>query len=102
MITIQEIAVIGLGKMGFPLAINMVSNGFKVTAFDVSETAIEAIKKEGISTESSLEALCRSFSSRKVIWLMIPAGKLVDEVIEQQFSQLTKRLEKKRIQIDKE
>jgi len=80
---IQEIGIIGLGKMGFPLAQSMADHGFQVTAFDTSSDSMQAIEKENINTASSIEKLTQTFTNRKAIWLMIPAGNAVDAVIEE-------------------
>ncbi|MEO8584504.1 MAG: phosphogluconate dehydrogenase (NAD(+)-dependent, decarboxylating) [Flavitalea sp.] len=77
----MEIAVVGLGKMGYNLSLNLHRNQFKVFAFDIVEDARKRLSGEGITTADSLEALCRSFTGRRVIWLMVPSGHIVDDTI---------------------
>ena len=46
--TIQTtVAFIGLGNMGGPMASNVLKAGFKVQAFDLSETALAQLAAEG-------------------------------------------------------
>ncbi|MBI2730261.1 MAG: decarboxylating 6-phosphogluconate dehydrogenase [Sphingobacteriales bacterium] len=78
----MQTALIGLGKMGYPLAFN-IAREHEVIAFDVNETLRKNITAEGISTADSLELLIQSLKGRRVIWLMVPAGKIVDEIIMQ-------------------
>lgn len=85
----QQIGLIGLGKMGFPLALNMQSNGYQVTAYDVNTEALKAIQEEGVSIVHSPKELIKNLSGRRVIWLMIPAGKLIDETLEILIPQLS-------------
>jgi len=79
----MQIGLIGLGKMGFNLALNLHRNKYEVVAYDISTVLIDQIAKQGIMPAYSLAELITQLKGRKVIWLMIPAGKVVDETIEQ-------------------
>jgi 6-phosphogluconate dehydrogenase len=78
----MEIGLIGLGKMGFNLAQNIFNHKHQIKALDLNTSLVEAISKKGIQTFSSLETLTKSFTGKKVIWLMIPAGTAVDKTID--------------------
>lgn len=67
--------------MGYNLALNFKSKGFEVVAFDVNKSAAEKISKEGVSTTSVMSDMALALSGRKVIWLMVPAGHVVDVVL---------------------
>ena len=77
----MQIGIIGLGKMGFNLALNLNRNQYEVIAHDVNSTFVKNIAKEGIKTAATIQELCQQLQNRKVIWLMVPAGDIVDEVI---------------------
>jgi len=77
----MQIGLVGLGKMGYNLALNFKSKGFAVVAFDVNKSAAEKISKEGVSTTSVMSDMALALSGRKVIWLMVPAGHVVDVVL---------------------
>jgi 6-phosphogluconate dehydrogenase len=77
----MQIGLIGLGKMGFNLALNIHGHGHEVMAFDLNSTALESIGKKGIKTASSVDTLTKGFAGKKVLWLMIPAGEAVDQTI---------------------
>lgn len=79
----MQIGLIGLGKMGYNLALNLHRNKHQVVAFDVTTSLTQQIANEGVMPAFSLEELAEKMQGRRVIWLMIPAGKVVDEVIEQ-------------------
>jgi 6-phosphogluconate dehydrogenase len=81
----MKIGIIGLGKMGYNIALNLRNHGHEVIAQDQNPEVVAAIDKEpGISGEKTLKAVCQAFKNdRRVIWLMIPAGPPVDEVLEQ-------------------
>lgn len=76
----MEIGIIGLGKMGYNLALNMRDHNHTVFGFDpfVDVTTLDT---ENITIFSSIEELVNAFSNRKTIWLMVPAGDPVDENI---------------------
>ncbi len=78
----MQIGIIGLGKMGFNIALNLIKNGHSVVAYDVCKENVENIAKEGAVSAYSLEELVQKLSEKKVIWLMIPSGEAVDHTVE--------------------
>jgi 6-phosphogluconate dehydrogenase len=91
----KQIGLIGLGKMGFNLALNLQSNGYQVVAYDkqpeTTQRLGQTIGNQALIIPSThLPEFCQKLTSRRVIWLMIPAGKMVDEVIEQLLPYLQK------------
>ncbi|GAB3896521.1 phosphogluconate dehydrogenase (NAD(+)-dependent, decarboxylating) [Spirosoma agri] len=79
----MNIGFIGLGKMGFNLVSNLVRHGHTVVGYDINETLVEAIKAEGAQGFTTLQDLYDALPEKRVLWLMIPAGPLIDNVIEQ-------------------
>ena len=72
-----NIAFIGLGNMGGPMAINLIKAGHQVCVFDLSETAIKNVIDEGGSTKpSAIECV----KDANFIISMLPAGKHVEGV----------------------
>lgn len=92
----MKIGLVGLGKMGYNLALNMKDKGIDVIAYDISEQARNQINKEGIKTVNSYQALVKALPKPSVIWLMVPSGKIVESVIED----ISQYLEKEDILID--
>lgn len=86
--TNQQIGLIGLGKMGFPLALNLRDNGFEVIAYDIDEKNIQSAQAEQIKTADNLNDLLSQLKGPRVIWIMIPSGKPVDMTIDQLSPQL--------------
>jgi 6-phosphogluconate dehydrogenase len=77
----MEIGLIGLGKMGFNLGLNMRDNGHKVVAFNRSLEKVKEAEKEGLTGAYSIVELVEKLQGRRVIWLMVPAGNTVDDMI---------------------
>lgn len=79
----MHIGFIGLGKMGFNLVKNLMDHGHTVVGYDINETLVADIKTEGAQGVNTLEDLYKALPEKRVLWLMIPAGPLIDNVIEQ-------------------
>lgn len=77
----MQVGLIGLGKMGFHLALKFKKNGHSVLAFDLSKSVVERIAQHGIPTANSVSDLVLSLTDRRIIWLMVPAGHGVDVIL---------------------
>jgi 6-phosphogluconate dehydrogenase len=79
----MQIGIVGLGKMGFNLALNLHRRLFQVIAFDVSEETRQKMAEEQVQTVSSLKEMVNASEPRRLIWLMVPSGKIVDDAIQE-------------------
>ncbi len=77
----MQIGLIGLGKMGYNLALNFKSKGHQVVAFDVNKAAMDKIATEGVTTAPSIADLTNSLQGKRIIWIMVPAGNVVDVIL---------------------
>ncbi|WP_288518630.1 phosphogluconate dehydrogenase (NAD(+)-dependent, decarboxylating) [uncultured Holdemanella sp.] len=78
----MKLKMVGLGKMGLNLALNMKEHGVDVEGFDVNEEARQKAESENIKTYASLEDVA-SKDEKNVIWVMLPAGKITNSVLHQ-------------------
>jgi len=78
----MKVGLIGLGRMGFNLALNMRDHGHEVVVYNRSPEKIKEAEKEGIKGAYTIEDLVKKLERRRIIWLMVPAGDPVDEMIE--------------------
>lgn len=78
----MQIGIIGLGRMGFNLALNMRDHGHDVVAYNRSPEKVKEAGEQGLIPAYALSELVARLEKRRVIWLMVPAGALVDEIIE--------------------
>ncbi len=74
-------AFIGLGKMGLNMVEHLLELGEKVAVYDLSRDVVEALALKGAEPAYSLEQLVRTVQHPRVVWLMVPAGNPVDEVL---------------------
>jgi 6-phosphogluconate dehydrogenase len=77
----MELGLIGLGKMGGNMAERLRRAGHKVVGFDFNADAVKRLTEAGSVGVSSLEDLVKSLAAPRAIWIMVPAGKPVDETI---------------------
>ena len=92
-----NIAFIGLGNMGGPMAINLVKAGHKVCVFDLSESAVAQVVDQGASTEVNVVDCVKG---AEFIVSMLPAGKHVDAVYLSEKSGLINHISKGSVVID--
>jgi 6-phosphogluconate dehydrogenase len=79
----MKIGMIGLGKMGYNLTLNLLDNKHEVVAFDVSEDAVSKASSEGAIGATSIEELVSKLDQPRVVWVMVPAGEITEKVLEQ-------------------
>ncbi|WP_237066982.1 3-hydroxyisobutyrate dehydrogenase [Microbulbifer guangxiensis] len=73
----ENIAFLGLGNMGGPMAANLVKGGFAVTAFDPAAPALEQARQGGCAAADSAHAAA---SGADVVISMLPNGGIVKEL----------------------
>ena len=73
----MQIAFIGLGNMGAPMAINLVKAGHSVKVFDHSADALARVKAEGGQTASSAQ---EAVQGAEVVISMLPASQHVESL----------------------
>ena len=77
----MELGMIGLGKMGANMAERLVLGGHKVTGFDPNAAARKALETKGAGSADSLQALIKALPTPRVVWLMVPSGKITDDTV---------------------
>ena len=77
----MEIGLIGLGKMGYNLGMNMLGKEHSVVAFDVNSENVEKIVGEGAKGASSIAELVKGLEKPRVVWVMVPAGDITEKVV---------------------
>lgn len=84
----MKVGVIGFGKMGSAVAYRLQEAGIIVFGYDVDSRASKALEAAGIVPTFSLQELAERVD---IVWLMVPAGAVVDTVIDALFPYLTQK-----------
>lgn len=79
----MQIGMIGLGKMGLNLMMNLRDHGVDVMGYDVNPVMRQSAIESGLTVYDDLNEFTQAFDDRKIIWVMVPAGKITDSVIHQ-------------------
>src|SRR5688500_6566179 len=77
----MRLAMIGLGKMGGNMSERLMKGGHEVVVFDRSAESIAKYVSQGATSASSAREVTTKLKSPRVVWIMVPAGKPVDETI---------------------
>ena len=77
----MEIGMIGLGRMGGNMAQRLVRGGHRVVGFARDAGTLSALEEKGIVPATTHEALVATLEPPSAIWIMIPAGAVVDELL---------------------
>lgn len=76
----MKLGIIGLGKMGKAIAHRVLNAGHEVIGFDVDQETLDQAVAIGVRKASDLEDLVKQ---ARILWLMVPAGEIVDKVLAQ-------------------
>ena len=77
----HEIGVVGLGRMGLRLSKRLRDIGYRVIGYDLLEENRTVFRGASMIPVDSIEGLCSDLKAPRIVILMVPAGKAVDEVI---------------------
>src|SRR5262245_2100372 len=77
----MQLAMIGLCRMGGKMVERLMRHGHKLVAFDFNAEAVAKYQKLGATPAGDLAAVVKALSAPRVIWIMVPAGKPVDDTI---------------------
>jgi len=77
----MELGMVGLGRMGANMAQRLVRGGHKVTGFDPDAAARENSERNDVATVASLTALVGALATPRIVWLMVPAGRITDDSV---------------------
>jgi 6-phosphogluconate dehydrogenase len=78
----MDIAMIGLGRMGANMAERLLRGGHRVHGFDAAPAARAAAGVRGIAVAETHDALVAALPSPRALWLMVPAGEIVDATLD--------------------
>lgn len=79
----MEIGFVGLGRMGSRMVLKLLDEGEKPVVLNRSFEPTRKLAKKGAVPSYSLQEMVDKLPKRKVIWLMIPAGKPIDSTLKE-------------------
>lgn len=91
----MKVGFLGLGKMGYNLALNAIDNNIDVIGFDVNEDVREKASKN-FEVANSIDEIIEKLEAPRIIFLSLPAGKITDDMVDL----LAEKLDEEDIVID--
>ena len=85
--TIYSFGMIGLGTMGRSLLLNMADHNFSVAGYDKDPDKVKLLETDSagkpVKAFASLPEFIQSLQKPRSVMMLVPAGKIVDSVIEE-------------------
>jgi 6-phosphogluconate dehydrogenase len=85
----MEIAILGLGRMGKGIALRLKEKGHDVLAWNRSPEPREEVKAKGCRIVDDPKQVAAQLKPPRVVWLMLPAGDVTDEVMQEVLATLS-------------
>jgi 6-phosphogluconate dehydrogenase len=79
----MELAMVGLGKMGLNMATRLARGGHRVIGYARTDATVKEAIKLGAEGAYTLEEVVSKLNAPRIVWLMIPAGKVTHDTVEQ-------------------
>jgi 6-phosphogluconate dehydrogenase len=79
----MQIGMVGLGRMGGNIARRLMRHGHDCVVYDAKPAAVDELANDGATGVRSLEDFVRRLDPPRVVWLMLPAGKITEATIAQ-------------------
>jgi 6-phosphogluconate dehydrogenase len=77
----MRLAMIGLGRMGGNMSERLMKGGHEVVVFDRKPDTRQRYVSLGATEATTLSDVTAKLKSPRIVWIMVPAGKPVDETI---------------------
>ena len=79
--TAMHLGMIGLGRMGGNIVRRLTAHGHHCVVYDRARAAVDALAAEGSSPASGLADMVAQLPPRRIVWVMLPAGKITDDTV---------------------
>ena len=77
----MRLAMIGLGRMGGNMSERLMKGGHEVVVYDRTAEVTQRYVALGATGASNFSEITSKLSSPRIVWIMVPSGKPVDETI---------------------
>ncbi|MCA0170688.1 phosphogluconate dehydrogenase (NAD(+)-dependent, decarboxylating) [Bacillus sp. RAR_GA_16] len=76
----MNVGLIGLGKMGYNLALNLRDHEHNVIVHDANDEQVQKMNEEGFAGKHSLKEVVESLEAPRILWMMVPSGDITEAV----------------------
>jgi 6-phosphogluconate dehydrogenase len=78
----MDLAMVGLGKMGLNMATRLARGGHRVVGYARTDATVKEAIKLGAEGAYTLEEVVSKLTAPRIVWLMIPAGKVTHDTVQ--------------------
>ncbi|HJQ54672.1 MAG TPA: decarboxylating 6-phosphogluconate dehydrogenase [Gemmatimonadaceae bacterium] len=86
----MRLGMIGLGRMGGNMSERLMKGGHEVVVFDRAQATVEKYASLGATPARTLAEVTAKLKPPRIVWIMVPAGKPVDDTIAELERELSK------------
>ena len=79
----MQIGMVGLGRMGADIVRRLTPHGHECVVYDHDPEAVAALADEGLTGVGSIEEMAAKLTAPRTVWVMVPAGQITTDVIDQ-------------------
>lgn len=79
----KQILIVGLGKMGGGIALQLKDKGYEVYGYNRTESVTKEFEQQGITGIYSYSEIKEKMQGPRVVWVMVPAGDAVDQTLQE-------------------
>ena len=80
---VKQIGIVGLGKMGENIALNLLEHGWNVVGYNRNSETTKRLEKEGLVGAYSYQELYEKLAVPRIVLTMVPAGAATREIMEE-------------------
>ena len=77
----MKIGFVGLGKMGLNMVTRLIQNGYETVVFDLNPEAVRNAEEKGAQGAGSLDDVVNRLDQPRIVWIMVPAGRITKETV---------------------
>ncbi|HEY3869244.1 MAG TPA: decarboxylating 6-phosphogluconate dehydrogenase [Actinocrinis sp.] len=77
----MQLGMIGLGRMGANIVRRLMRDGHECVVYDHNSSVVEGLVGEGAIGAGSLKELAEKLAAPRAVWVMVPAGQITTDVI---------------------
>ena len=77
----MQLGIVGLGRMGGNIARRLTEKGHHCVVYDVNPEAVKSLAADDMTGATDLADFVAKLELPRVIWIMLPAGKITEDTI---------------------
>jgi 6-phosphogluconate dehydrogenase len=77
----KEVLIVGLGKMGSGIALNLLDQGYRVFGYNRTHLVTKKLERQGIHGVYDFSEVRNKISKPRIVWIMVPSGEAIEGIL---------------------